>query len=114
MAADRILTPQTYPLWAALVPSSSSGQPLIAADGEPVTEEIVDFIYPSCYLVVAWEHDVTPGRTHPPRPVLLGTEASESDFFQFAQDREEAENLARLRIREMLKRQAGPVAARAG
>jgi|GEM_PF-3875583 len=112
MPTDRILTPQTYPLWAALVPSGSAGQPLVASDGEPVTEEVVDFIYPSCYLVVAWEHDPAPGQGGP-RPILLGHQAGAADFFQFAQDREEAENLARLRIREVLKRQQGPVPAHA-
>jgi hypothetical protein len=100
MSGEKIITPQGYPLWAALVPASDDGQPLMTSDGEPVTEEIIDFIYPSCYRVVAWEHRA--GRPNP-LPILVGAIATEQQVYQYAEDREEAENLARLRIREALK-----------
>jgi hypothetical protein len=101
MSGEKIITPQAYPLWAALVPASDDGQPLMTSDGEPMTEEIIDFIYPSCYRVVAWEHQ--PGQASP-LPILVGAIATGQQVYQYAEDREDAENLARLRIREALKR----------
>ena len=108
MGEQQIITPQTYPLWAAEVPMDSSDQPLMTHDGETVTEDLVDFIFPHTYRVVAWQHGDHSGDGPAVLPVLVGAaHATTHQHFEFAEEREEAENLARLRIRERLHRRRG-------
>lgn len=100
----RIITPQAYPLWAAEVPSHSDEQPLMTSEGEVVTEDLVDFIFPHTYRVIAWEHVVGRDGTQGALPILAGIQATSDQTYQYAEEREDAENLARLRIREHLRR----------
>ena len=99
--SDEVITTQGYPLWAAEVPIGTADQPLMTNEGEVVTEDLVDFIFPHTYRVIAWRHGIT--RDGAVVPVLAGAEGRAEQFYQYAEDREDAENLARLRIRERLR-----------
>ncbi|GGL10024.1 hypothetical protein [Mangrovihabitans endophyticus] len=109
---ERTITAQGYPLWAAEVPSGSAEQPLMTDAGEVVTEDLVDFIFPHTYRVVAWEHTVAADGSGAVLPILAGGRGDAEQFYQFAEEREEAENLARLRIREQLRAKRAPMGAR--